>query len=243
MDDQPQKKFVAYVRVSRQSQQISGLGLDAQRKTVQDYARQQGGIVVAEYCETETGTNKVKERPVLKCALAHARRAKAILAVAKLDRLARNVAFLSALMDAGVDFIACDQPYANRLTLHILAAMGEYEAKMISIRTTEALKMAKARGVLLGSAQPGRWDGEKNQLRLDGLAKGREQSKLVRKQKAKAAYQDLYSIVLQWRNEGKTLSQCADLLNASGHTTRTGDKWNLHGVSRILHWYNTEIEA
>jgi DNA invertase Pin-like site-specific DNA recombinase len=116
---------------------------------VEAFARQHGGAIVASYVEVETG--KRSDRPELAKALCAARKAKATLLIAKLDRLARNVAFIANLMDAGVEFVACDQPFASRLTLHILAAVAEDEARRISERTKAALQAAKARGRKLGS--------------------------------------------------------------------------------------------
>lgn len=141
--------FIVYLRVSTARQGESGLGLEAQRATVEAFARQSGGQIIAQHVEVESG--KRSDRPELSKALQAARKAKATLLIAKLDRLARNVAFISAMMDAGVDFVACDQPFASRLTLHILAAVAEDEARRISERTKAALKAAKARGTKLGS--------------------------------------------------------------------------------------------
>lgn len=141
--------YIAYLRVSTVRQGESGLGMDAQRSTVEAFARQHGGAIVGTYVEVESG--KRSDRPELAKALQAARKGKAVLLIAKLDRLARNVAFISRMMDAGVDFVACDQPFASRLTLHILAAVAEDEARRISERTKAALQIAKARGVKLGS--------------------------------------------------------------------------------------------
>src|ERR1017187_6457265 len=143
--------IVGYQRVSTKGQGESGLGIEAQESAIQAYARQTGAKVVAMYTEVESG--KLADRPELLKALAHARRSKATLVVAKLDRLARNVAFLSALMESKGAFIACDNPQANRLTLHILAAV-ENEAKAISDRTKAALAAYKARGGKLGAELP-----------------------------------------------------------------------------------------
>lgn len=142
-------RYVTYLRVSTVRQGESGLGLDAQRNTVEAFARQSGGEIVGQYVEVESG--KRSDRPELAKAMAAARKAKATLLIAKLDRLARNVAFIAGLMDGGVDFIACDQPFASRLTLHILAAVAEDEARRISERTKAALQAARRRGVKLGS--------------------------------------------------------------------------------------------
>jgi DNA invertase Pin-like site-specific DNA recombinase len=141
--------YVAYLRVSTQKQGQSGLGLEAQRSAVEAFARQHGGQIQSTFVEVESG--KRSDRPELHKALQAARKGKATLLIAKLDRLARNVAFIANLMDAGVDFAACDQPFASRLTLHILSAVAEDEARRISERTKAALSAAKARGVKLGS--------------------------------------------------------------------------------------------
>lgn len=141
-------EFVAYYRVSTQRQGRSGLGLDAQREAVRAYLNGGTWTLMAEVTEVESG--KRSDRPQLAEALRLCRRHKATLIIAKLDRLARNVAFVSALMDSGVEFTAVDFPQANRLTVHILAAVAEHEAAMISARTKAALAQAKLRGVKLG---------------------------------------------------------------------------------------------
>lgn len=143
------KSFVTYLRVSTVRQGQSGLGLEAQRAAVQAHAAAAGHIIVAEYVEVESG--KRADRPQLAAALATCRLHKGTLVIAKLDRLARNVHFISGLMESGVDFVACDMPHANRLTLHLMAAMAEHEAAAISERTKVALAAAKARGVRLGN--------------------------------------------------------------------------------------------
>ena len=140
--------FIAYYRVSTDRQGKSGLGLEAQRAAVGRYLAGIGGILLAEHTEVETGRRN--DRPELQKALAACRKHKARLVIAKLDRLSRNVAFIATMMDAGVEFVACDNPHATRLTLHILAAVAEHEREMISARTKAALQAAKARGVRLG---------------------------------------------------------------------------------------------
>src|SRR5271167_1299606 len=140
--------FVAYYRVSTDRQGRSGLGLDAQREAVACYVGSVTGTVLEEFTEVETG--KRNDRAELQKALGACRRQKARLVIAKLDRLSRNVAFIAAMMDSGVEFVACDNPHATRLTLHILAAVAEHEREMIAARTKAALQAAKARGVRLG---------------------------------------------------------------------------------------------
>lgn len=143
------KSAVVYLRVSTARQGHSGLGLDAQAAAVRSYAAANGLTIIAEHVEVESG--KRDDRPQLAAALAACRLHRATLVIAKLDRLARNVSFIAGIMDSGVEFVACDMPHANRLTLHLMAAMAEHEAAAISERTKAALAAAKARGVKLGN--------------------------------------------------------------------------------------------
>ena len=223
--------IIAYYRVSTKQQGESGLGLEGQEAAVRNYARQTGGTIKANYVEVESG--KLADRPELAKALAHARRSKAALVVAKLDRLARNVEFLAGVMNSAVDFVACDNPAANRLTLHILAAVAEAEAKSISDRTKAALAAYKARGGKLGSARPGHWDG-KEDARLAGLKKARAAAVKVMQENAAEAYTDLLPSVSAMKAEGLSLREIAAKLNAEGHTTRRGRPWNPVQVSRVL---------
>lgn len=131
------RKVVAYYRVSTDKQGRSGLGLEGQVAAVEGYCASAGGTIVKAYTEVESG--KRADRPELAKALAHAKRVKAVLVIAKLDRLSRNVYFLAGLMESAVEFACCDMPSANRLTLHIMAAVAEDEAKRISERTRAAL--------------------------------------------------------------------------------------------------------
>jgi DNA invertase Pin-like site-specific DNA recombinase len=137
--------FIAYYRVSTDRQGRSGLGLEAQRAAVGRYLASVGGILLAEHTEVETGRRNDR----LNCKKPWPP-AGSTLVIAKLDRLSRNVAFIATMMDSGVEFVACDNPHATRLTLHILAAVAEHEREMISARTKAALQAAKARGVRLG---------------------------------------------------------------------------------------------
>jgi DNA invertase Pin-like site-specific DNA recombinase len=221
-------KSIAYYRVSTKKQGQSGLGLEAQQQSVSDYA---GGKLIAEYVEVESG--KRKDRPELAKAIAHAKRSKAKLVVAKLDRMARNVAFTSALMESGIDFVACDNPHANKFTIHILAAVAEHEAEQISERTKAALAAAKRRGVKLGSARPGHWKGREH-LRQRGIKKAQRAAVETIKQKAKDSYTDLLPLMVELRDDGYSLQAVADHLNELGHTTRRGCKWNRMQVSRVL---------
>ena len=224
-------KVVAYYRVSTKRQGESGLGLEGQQSAVQDYVRRVGSEMVTSYTEVESG--KRNDRVELAKAIAHATRSKATLVVAKLDRLARNVAFTSALMEAGIEFVACDQPHANKLTIHILAAVAEHEAEAISQRTKSALAAAKARGVKLGSARDGHWEGREDRRRA-GAAAGAEAAAEVNRRSADEAYVDLIDDLQVMRNEGLSLRTIAGRLNEQGHTTRRGKPWNPMQVRNVL---------
>jgi DNA invertase Pin-like site-specific DNA recombinase len=216
------KKLVTYIRVSTQKQGASGLGLEGQTAAVEAYARGQGAEIVRTFREVESG--KRADRPELVKALALAKRAGATLVVAKLDRLARNVAFLSRLMESGVDFVACDQPNANRLTVHILAAVAEDESKRISERTKAALAAYKARGGTLGT----------DNLTADGRAKGAKRAGEVVRALAQAEYADLLPTIKGLRAGLASLREIAARLNADGHTTRRGKPWTAVQVLRVL---------
>lgn len=147
-------KFIAYHRVSTQKQGASGLGLEAQKEAASRFLNGGEWELLAEFVEVETGkgADALVKRPQLKAALDACRKSGSTLVIAKLDRLARNVHFVSGLMESKVKFVACDMPEANELTIHIMAAFAEHEAKRISQRTKDALAIAKARGVALGTA-------------------------------------------------------------------------------------------
>jgi DNA invertase Pin-like site-specific DNA recombinase len=224
-------ELIPYYRVSTKGQGDSGLGLDAQRAAVEAYRTAVGGKILKDYQEVESG--KRSDRPELNKALLHARRSGATLIVAKLDRLSRNVAFLSALMEAKVDFVACDYPHATRLTIHIMVAVAEDEVGNISKRTKAALQAAKARGQLLGSARPGHWDGREQQ-RAVGARKGNIESAMVRRSNAQRMHAELCPQVIALRESGLTLQGIADRLNADGWKTPRKREWNQVYVCRFL---------
>jgi len=223
--------LIAYYRVSTKQQGQSGLGLEAQKTAVEAYAKAAGETIQAVYTEVESG--KRADRPKLAAAIAHARRSKAKLVIAKLDRLARNVAFLSKLMDSGCDFLACDNPNANRLTIHILAAVAEDEALRISQRTKAALAAAKARGAALGSNREGHWEG-REEARLEGAKRGNAASAQVRHEMALAAVADLAPTMQELRAKGESLAAIAEHFNAIGQQTARGSKWTATAIKRVL---------
>lgn len=217
------KRFVAYFRVSTDKQGSSGLGLDAQRAAVERYVASAGGVIAAEMQEVESG--KKNDRPEIAAALAACRAHRATLIIAKLDRLARNVAFISGLMESGVDFVAADMPMANRLTVHILAAVAEHEREMISQRTKAALAAAKARGTRLGNPQL------KAGNRASAIAAGR-----ARARKARAKARDIWPFIDAAQKAGcTTLGQLAEALTARGVKTPGGcSDWTAEQVRRVI---------
>jgi DNA invertase Pin-like site-specific DNA recombinase len=215
-------KFVAYYRVSTQRQGRSGLGLEAQQTAVRDYLNGGDWRLVAEVTEVESG--KRSDRPKLAEALKLCRLHGAILIIAKLDRLARNVAFISNLMESGVDFHAVDFPQANRLTVHILAAVAEHEAKVISERTKAALAAAKRRGVKLGGYRGTTMTKAMRRAAAEAVAK-----------RVDARATDLAPTIAELRSAGATsLRAIAAGLNQRGIPTARGGQWSAVQVSRVL---------
>ena len=222
-----ERKAVAYFRVSTARQGISGLGLEGQRTSVESYCAQNGYTLVRSFEEIESGKNDA--RPRLAEALAFARRSKAVLIVAKLDRLARSVAFVDGVMRTGVEFVAVDIPSANRLVLHILAAVAEQEALAVSQRTKSALQAAKARGTALGTHNPA-----VPHLTLAASRNGASLGSQSGHSRAIAEYADLLPRIVELRDEGKSLRDIASALNAAGHKTRRDAEWTATQVHRVL---------
>jgi DNA invertase Pin-like site-specific DNA recombinase len=211
-------KWVAYYRVSTERQGDSGLGLDAQRKLVADYLNGGNWTLSAEFTEVESG--KRSDRPQLAAALAMAKRLRAKLIVAKLDRLSRNVSFISALMDSGVEFIAADMPFANKMTLQVLAVFAEHERDVISARTKQALAAAKERGVQLGGPK-----------RLEASALG----VAANKANAERFSANVLPIIREIQASGvTTLRGVARALNARGVQSARGAPWSVEAVSNII---------
>ena len=211
-------KLIAYYRVSTKRQGDSGLGLEAQQSDVQRHASAVGGEIVGTFQEIETG--KRSDRPQLAKALAACRRLGATLVIAKLDRLARNVHFVSGLMEAKVPFVCCDNPNATPLTIHILSAVAEDEAKRISARTKAALAAAKARGIRLGC----------DNLTDDVRAKGASANAAAAHEHAAKAR----PFAERLRQAGESLTAIAEKLTDAGILTRRGNAWTATAVMRLL---------
>jgi DNA invertase Pin-like site-specific DNA recombinase len=205
----------------------SGLGLEGQRSAVEAFCKAQGYRLVEEFVEVESG--KRKDRPVLRDALARAKSCRALLVIAKLDRLARNVAVIANLMESGVEFTACDMPEANRLLLHVMAAVAEQEARAISERTRNALAAAKARGVALGATNPA-----SRNLSAHAAERGAASSIATRRRLRDETNAAVAEQIEKLRQEGFSLREIAVTLNDDGHTTATGKPWHPIAVSRVL---------
>ena len=206
-------KFIAYHRVSTARQGDSGLGLEAQQKAVADYLNGGDWEMLEEYIEVESGKSH-KKRPQLASAISACKQHKATLIIAKLDRLSRNVAFVSALMESGVEFLAVDNPNANKLMVHMLAAFAEHERDQISQRTKVALAMAKKRGVRLG-----------------------KHSAVLSKQNAEQAMRHARKVapMVSELRKGRSLRKLTDAMNSlEVPTPREGSKWHVTSVQRLL---------
>lgn len=219
----PEMRYILYLRVSTRTQGLSGLGLEAQRESVARYLKQVGGVAIAEYTDIESG--RKNNRPELARALAHCKRTGATLCIARMDRLARNVHFVSGLMESGIEFVALDNPSMNRLVAHILAAVGEAEAIAIASRTKAALLAAKARGVKLGKPE---------NLTDDARAKGRQAARESIMKKSREEYAYILPTIRQYREMGMTFATIAEQLNKSGERTRRGAEFQSATVQRIL---------
>lgn len=234
----PVKKIVAYLRLSKSKKGMSklqtaaeGYGILAQREDVESLAARHGAKIIAEITEVETGTNK-RSRPELAKAIQQARLMGATLVIAKLDRLARNVNFVTTLLETKVDFVCCDMPEASILTIQVMAMVAEQEARAISERTRAGLRKAKTeKGRLLGSARPGHWDGREDRR---GFRQAFDASLKVRRQRADDLAQFLVPTIKTMRSEGKSLRNIASELNARDHVTTRGLPFTDCSIRRML---------
>jgi DNA invertase Pin-like site-specific DNA recombinase len=199
--------------------------MDAQRAAIVGFVERAGGELVGEYIEVESG--KDSARPKLREALVACQRLGARLIIAKLDRLSRSVSFIASLMDSHADFVVVDTPSASRLTLHILAAVAENEREMISKRTKDALRAAKARGVRLGNPQG---------IAKEAAARGRKLGQEARQKRARLFAERMSGTINRLRAEGLSLRDIAERLNEEGALTARGKagSWTAAGVRRVL---------
>ncbi|OWU81703.1 resolvase [Oceanicola sp. 22II-s10i] len=221
----PSPRFVAYERVSTARQGRSGLGFEAQRKAIDDFAASRGADVIGRFTEVESGRRA--DRPELAKALDLARLTGATLIIAKLDRLSRNAAFLLTLRDSGARFLAVDMPEANDLTVGIMALVAQQEREAISRRTKEALAAAKARGVKLGNPN--------GAAALRRAGKGGVALRAAVAANADEHAAALAPVIAKLQAEGvTTLRGIADGLNGLGMLTRRGGRWQVSNVRNLL---------
>jgi DNA invertase Pin-like site-specific DNA recombinase len=213
-------KFIAYYRVSTDRQGRSGLGLEAQREAVTGYLNGGNWQLLDEFVEVESG-KRDDNRPQLAAALAACRKHKATLVIAKLDRLARNVAFIANLMDSKAEFVAVDFPTANRLTLHIMAAFAEHEREMISARTKAALAVRKAQGAKLGNRT--------------NLAFAQAKGGATVRREADAFAANVLPVIERVKATGATsYNAIAKALNERGVKTAKGGTWAAATVRNVM---------
>lgn len=223
--DTMDQKFVTYYRVSTDKQGRSGLGLEAQKKTVLDFINGNDSEIVGEYVEVESGKND--DRPELQKAIRTCKLKKARLVVSKLDRLSRDLHFITELQRSGVQFTIAEMPEATELTVHIYAAMAQHERKEIGRRTKNALAAAKARGVALGN--PCILSGE----RIPGSGDTTNANQ-VRKSKANEFALDIAQTIKEEIVPGQSLREIADDLNNMGYRTARDKEWQATSVKRII---------
>lgn len=213
-------KFIAYYRVSTDRQGRSGLGIEAQREAVTAYLNGGNWQLIAEHTEIESG-KRHDNRPELAAALAACRKHKATLVIAKLDRLARNVAFIAALLDANVEVVAVDMPAANKMMLQMMAVFAEHEREMISARTKAALAIRKAQGVKMGNRT--------------NLAEAQAKGTAVVRQQADAFAANVLPVIDQIRRNGTTsYNAIAKELTARGVKTARGNAWAAATVRNVI---------
>ena len=217
------KPLIGYVRVSTSRQGRSGLGLEAQREALERFAGAEGFLVTKVFVEVETGkgSDALDRRPQLAEALAAARRSKCSVAVAKLDRLSRDVHFISGLMAHRVPFLVAELgPEVDPFILHLFAALAQKERAMIAARTRDALRRAKSRGTVLGGPK---------------LAEAREVAVATIEANAERFAANVLPIILEVQRAGAgTLREVADALNARGIATARGGRWYAMTVSNVL---------
>lgn len=219
--------YVSYLRVSTQRQGQSGLGLEAQREIIENAMR--GETQTAEFVEVESGRKTATQRPRLRAALACCEATGATLVVAKLDRLARNVAFLANVLESNVNVFFCDFPTANKMMLHVLGAIAQYEAELISQRTRAALNAKKARGEQLGNREALE---RTRDVATANSARARHERATTSTEHRKRA-----AMASSLRATGMSLRAIASTMTANGFTSATGKPLRTEQVRRLLASY------
>lgn len=222
-------KYVVYFRVSTKKQEVSGLGLEAQRTMAERHLRKDDAIL-AEFIEIESG--KVSSRPQLAAAIALCRETGATLLIAKLDRLARNVLFIATLMESTVEFVCCDMPSANRTTIQLMAVLAEDEARRVSERTKAALAELKAQGKQLGSARPGHWDGREHLRGWAGVPA--EKKRALKASKLRESYGSAIPLILALRERNESFERIAATLNSQGIKAPRGGRFRADRVREVV---------
>lgn len=233
------ESFTVYARVSTEEQGLSGLGIDAQLASCRAFVEQQGGRIVEEVREVESGANDA--RPGLARAMALAARTRGTLLVAKLDRLGRSVALVASTLKSGQKVRVAEHPDASTLELHLRAVIAEEERRLIGERTRAALEQAKRRGVALGSARPGHWEGREDRRRAGGIA-GAAAAVLARRERAAGLLEQARPIVEA--NANASLRALGEALRAAGVLTAQGcEQWTPASVKRLRAQLGMEVSA
>jgi DNA invertase Pin-like site-specific DNA recombinase len=231
------KKYIAYYRVSTKKQGRSGLGLEAQMMTINQYVK--SGNIVAEYIENESGRNN--SRVKLDEAIEHCKKEGCILLIAKLNRLSRNVFFIFKLRDSGIEFECCDMPVINTLTVGINATIAQYDAEVISANTKDAMAAAKRRGTKIGRANS---KYGKNQSKADKIEAETNRIEAIRRSGNEKARKnknlsDAYRFANYLKNEGKKPKEIAETLNNEGHKTSRGGSYSITQVTRLFKQFSS----
>lgn len=211
-------KFVSYYRVSTDKQGLQGNGIESQKQAVARYLTSLDCELIGTFEEVESGANN--KRPQLAAAIQLAKSKRAVLVIAKLDRLSRNAAFLLQLQDSGIDFVACDMPNADKLSIGIIALLAQRERQLISERTKAGLAVAKQRGAKLGNPQAAKaWTQAVSVIKARKAAFAEAARKSIQEIQSTGVY---------------SLTRIADCLNKRGEKTPRGGKWTATAVKRVI---------
>jgi DNA invertase Pin-like site-specific DNA recombinase len=242
------KLYVAYFWTSTNQYSDIRSQLEEQRTAIANFVAYNGGRIAGEYIAageyTEGDSGWRSTWPKLAEAIARTQQVRGTLVIGKVDRLIHNAAFTRMLVDSRVDFVCCDNHLVNQLTIHVFAALADTDTERHSARTKAALNAAKSRGVKLGSAREGHWDGREERRRA-GICKGQPRATKAaaeaRSRKAREAYSELMPTIIKLRQEGLTLAEIAEKINAEGHLTRAGKPFSPSMVIRLLQRANSTV--